>query len=434
MENEVLKSPSEFDVSSAIKKWRSQGFPKEMIELARNDMAEYGMPFKQVSIYMDVKLSVGQAEQLSQALRNEVNEDFVRHLAEGGYSAEQIKTILRFTSEVPVDVIEKNVTSDMKAHAISKALQAVKDSLAEAKQAVPEENEKVKEVLDSISEQLSALSQNAELIEKVSKKLDEMPKTESVDEESIRKEYEGKLEQKEAELSTQQDQINKLMKTKAELTRKLEQMQEENQSVSKLRESMDQEMDEYRKQKNQILDERDDALRESRNLRKEMGEMKRTIGELEKQIKERNSRELERQLLNQTYQTQSVENVERAVPVNEGVAEEKKTTPGWQAGYQAVVPNRYGGTQIVQIEHIRKKGPEHLLALAGKKCFRSKAKYNLIQQMKEADLSKSQMEQIQVAIESGLTDTEVSDIINSGFDVEEMAQAIQILLADKMYQ
>ena len=181
MENEVLKSPSEFDVSSAIKKWRSQGFPKEMIELARNDMAEYGMPFKQVSIYMDVKLSVGQAEQLSQALRNEVNEDFVRHLAEGGYSAEQIKTILRFKSEVPVDVIEKNVTSDMKAHAISKALQAVKDSLAEAKQAVPEENEKVKEVLDSISEQLSALSQNAELIEKVSKKLDEMPKTESVD-------------------------------------------------------------------------------------------------------------------------------------------------------------------------------------------------------------------------------------------------------------
>ena len=348
--------------------------------------------------------------------------------------AEQIKTILRFTSEVPVDVIEKNVTSDMKAHAISKALQAVKDSLTEAKQAVPEENEKVKEVLDSISEQLSALSQNAELIEKVSKKLDEMPTTESVDEESIRKEYEGKLEQKEAELSTQQDQLNKLMKTKAELTRKLEQMQEENQSVSKLRESMDQEMDEYRKQKNQILDERDDALRESRNLRKEMEEMKRTIGKLEKQIKERDSRELERQLLNQTYQTQSVENVERAVPVNEGVAEEKKTTPGCQAGYQAVVPNRYGGTQIVQIEHIRKKGPEHLLALAGKKCFRSKAKYNLIQQMKEADLSKSQMEQIQVAIESGLTDTEVSDIINSGFDVEEMAQAIQILLADKMYQ
>ena len=30
MENEVLKSPSEFDVSSAIKKWRSQGFSKEM--------------------------------------------------------------------------------------------------------------------------------------------------------------------------------------------------------------------------------------------------------------------------------------------------------------------------------------------------------------------------------------------------------------------
>ena len=44
---------------------------------------------------MDVKLSAGQAEQLSQALRNEVNEDFVRHLAEGGYSAEAMKRSMR---------------------------------------------------------------------------------------------------------------------------------------------------------------------------------------------------------------------------------------------------------------------------------------------------------------------------------------------------
>ena len=85
------------------------------------------------------------------------------------------------------------------------------------------------------------------------------------------------------------------------------------------------------------------------------------------------------------------------------------------------------------MEHVHRKGPENLLALAGKECFRSRAKYNLIRQMKDAELSREQMEQIRVAIESGLTDTDVSEIIGSGFDAEEMAQAIQIVLADKMY-
>lgn len=431
MEKEALNSPSEFDINSAIKKWGSQGFSKEMIKLARNDMAEYGMPYKQVAIYMDVKLSIEQAEQLSQALKHEVSEEFVRYLAEERYSEEQIKTILRFTSAVPVDVIEKNVTTNMKAHAISKALQAVKESLEEAQKATPEESEKVNELLDSIREQLSTMSQNAELIRKVSEKLDELPKEKAVDEESIRKEYEEKLEQKEMELSTQQDQINKLMKTKAELHKKMEQMQEENQSAGKLRETMDQEMDAYRKQKNEILDERDDALREARNLRKEMEEMKRTIEELEKQRKEQDSRELERKLLQNTYQSQAGKEAERRTPGHDSVPEEKK--PGCPPGYQMVLPNRYGNTQIVQVEHVHRKGPENLLALAGKKCFRSRAKYNLIRQMKDAELSREQMEQIRVAIESGLTDTDVSEIIGSGFDAEEMAQAIQIVLADKMY-
>lgn len=44
------------------------------------------------------------------------------------------------------------------------------------------------------------------------------------------------------------------------------------------------------------------------------------------------------------------------------------------------------------------------------------------------------MEQVRIAIESGLEENEVIDIINSGFTAEEMAQAIQIVMADKAYQ
>ena len=43
------------------------------------------------------------------------------------------------------------------------------------------------------------------------------------------------------------------------------------------------------------------------------------------------------------------------------------------------------------------------------------------------------MQQVKVAIECGLKEEEVIDIINSGFSAEEMAQAIEIVLAEKMY-
>lgn len=44
------------------------------------------------------------------------------------------------------------------------------------------------------------------------------------------------------------------------------------------------------------------------------------------------------------------------------------------------------------------------------------------------------MEQVKAAIQSGLNEQEVIDIINSGFSAKEMAQAIEIVVADRMYQ
>lgn len=72
--------------------------------------------------------------------------------------------------------------------------------------------------------------------------------------------------------------------------------------------------------------------------------------------------------------------------------------------------------------------------MAGKKLFGGNKGMNLIKHLTGKGLNHAQMEQVRIAIESGLEENEVIDIINSGFTAEEMAQAIQIVMADKAYQ
>lgn len=57
----------------------------------------------------------------------------------------------------------------------------------------------------------------------------------------------------------------------------------------------------------------------------------------------------------------------------------------------------------------------------------------MIRKLKGKGLSIEQMKQVKSAIEKGLTEQEVNDIIESGFSAEEMEQAIEIVVADRSY-
>ena len=55
----------------------------------------------------------------------------------------------------------------------------------------------------------------------------------------------------------------------------------------------------------------------------------------------------------------------------------------------------------------------------------------MLHHLKNASLKPDQMQQVKIAIEKGIPEENVIDIINSGFDAIEMEQAIDILLAEK---
>ena len=72
------------------------------------------------------------------------------------------------------------------------------------------------------------------------------------------------------------------------------------------------------------------------------------------------------------------------------------------------------------------------MALAGK-LFKDKSRGKLLQTIASAGMDSSQMEQVKKALQSGLTDEETINIIQCGFDAEQMGKAIEIVLLEKSY-
>ena len=87
--------------------------------------------------------------------------------------------------------------------------------------------------------------------------------------------------------------------------------------------------------------------------------------------------------------------------------------------------------QSVQIDRMERKPANHLMAFANMLFFRGRGKNKLLHHLKNASLKPDQMQQVKIAIEKGIPEENVIDIINSGFDAIEMEQAIDILLAEK---
>ncbi len=81
-----------------------------------------------------------------------------------------------------------------------------------------------------------------------------------------------------------------------------------------------------------------------------------------------------------------------------------------------------------------RKKPDGLKAFAEKLLGRGRQSSGLIKQLTGKGLNPAQMEQVRMAVQAGLTGQEINDLIDSGFGAEEMAQAIEIVLAEKAYQ
>lgn len=379
----------EVDVKEIIKNYEAQNLDKEVIELAKEDL-EYGLKEEQIDYYLDKKLSIAQMKQYSRAMRAGLSEEFIRMLKNGNFKCRQLEVIIDFHLKgVPVESMKDTITSSMEPHALNKALAAIYEKMQQAKESIPTENAEAVKIYEKIEEMLSGIGENSNFLQAVMDKLGTLD-TIAQSNDDVREALSKSIEEKERIINDQQNSITQATKENAELRKKLEE-------ISDSKESFEKEKARYEK-------EIRDLRAENEALRKEKEDMVRQIEDKEKEL---------------TMKNDELEEVSRRRVPN--------------MNFDTTITDKNGVTGRVHVEQTQRKSPEGLLALAGKKLF-GKQRVNLIKQLTGKGLNQQQMEQIKVAIESGLTDEEVIDIINSGFSAQEMEQAIQIVMAEKMYQ
>lgn len=381
---------SERDLEQVIDKYVGENYEKEAVALAKEDLTA-GVPKDLVALYMDKRLSVAQMQQYSRAMRAGLSEDFIRMLKDGNFKYRQLEVIIDFHLKgVPMESIGKEISSDMEPHAIHKALTAIYEQLEKAKATVPQGNEEAKEICEKIEKMLSGIGDNSNYLQAVMDKLGTLDSI-AQGNDDVRETLSKSIEEKERIINEQQAFITQATKENGELRRKLQEISESKNSFEKKQLSYEKEMESLRAENEALRKEKEDMVREITDKEKELAKKEEDMA--------------------------LVQSRPRVPNVN----------------YDTVVVGGDGRRQSIHVEHTSKRSPEGLLALAGKKLF-GKSKVNLIKQLTGKGLNQQQMEQIKVAIESGLTDEEVIDIINSGFSAEEMKQAIEIVIAEKMYQ
>lgn len=387
---------------------------KSMRELAVRDF-EYGLSKEDIMLYADKQhLPLGSVEQLSRALKVHDGRELVNYLRDSGLNAYQMELVVDFYKKgVSLDKIREVMGQEQTAYSLSQALQKVYEALYQTGKNA-EGISGVQEIQGRIEAVVAQVGENKAFLDQVLSKLEEMDAGQNTD--ALSQSFIEKLEEKDAIIKSQQEENNKLAADNAALRSR-------QGEVSETQEKQNEEIEKFRQEKTELLEQ----------VRQAETEKSATLARLDLAGKEREA--MERKVESMEREMEAVKKQLEQVKVNDGVTQSRtiKTDSKRPAGnYQALVAGPGGKQQVVEIERTERKNPAGIMAMAGK-LFKDKSRGKLLQAIAGAGLDSSQMEQVKYALKSGLSDEETINIIQCGFDAEQMGKAIEIVLLEKSY-
>lgn len=393
---ETKKSES-VQVASVVVEFKNNGCRDDVLRVAKEDL-ELGYPKELVALYAESGWQMDRCKKFSSIMRADSDGDLLRMLADGGFNPYQMQLLANYYEKgVPVaqlrDVGAKNLT----AYDMEQALKTVYQANRQAE-----------------TETAGDKTEDSGLQEKIASLAEE-------------------LRQSEKELEKQQETANRRAAENAELRTAAD-------GLEKRVKELEQEKAGYDSEKRSILEERDRFCRQNQTL---MEEKSRLIADLEEVQKEKDGmeqrlKEMESKALAETAEPQTAEQAGSGPGITAGqqMAEPAGNNTGDSArdDYLAAIRGRNGEKHLVPVERSVRKKPDGLRVFAEKLFGRGRQSSGLIKQLTGKGLNPAQMEQVRMAVQAGLTGQEVNDLINSGFSADEMAQAVEIVVAERAYQ
>ena len=369
---------------------RNKHFSEDTIALVKSDY-EYGLKEEEISLYLNKSYDIEQMKILSECLHKDVPKDVIDIIKNTKYSVHQMQVSLEFYEKgVPVQTIKEVMDKGEKPITMRRLYEEVLEQLNKVKKQIPEESEYVKALISQMDEVVAKINHQNERYDALNKKLSEIET--SKDDEEVRERLVKENQDKDALINSQQNELNKASSTIARL--------------------------------------RDDIEKKDKEM-KRMGDRIESLEDKIISVATENKKEAESKA--EPQESQSVSKADKKMVDTVAVPQNMQALAnGIPVYYQIPVVDGTGNVvQRLPIERsVRKSSNSGVVSLFARLSFKKKSRADIVKLVASGDLVPAQLVQIKSAIEKGLTESQLVELINNNISAEKMKEIIEIAVLE----
>lgn len=369
---------------------RNKHFSEDTIALVKSDY-EYGLKEEEISLYLNKSYDIEQMKILSECLHKDVPKDVIDIIKNTKYSVHQMQVSLEFYEKgVPVQTIKEVMDKGEKPITMRRLYEEVLEQLNKVKKQIPEESEYVKALISQMDEVVAKINHQNERYDALNKKLSEIET--SKDDEEVRERLVKENQDKDALINSQQNELNKASSTIARL--------------------------------------RDDIEKKDKEM-KRMGDRIESLEDKIISVATENKKEAESKA--EPQESQSVSQADKKMVDTVAVPQNMQAVAnGIPVYYQIPVVDGSGNVvQRLPIERsVRKSSNSGVVSLFARLSFKKKSRADIVKLVASGDLVPAQLVQIKSAIEKGLTESQLVELINNNISAEKMKEIIEIAVLE----
>lgn len=369
---------------------RNKHFSEDTIALVKSDY-EYGLKEEEISLYLNKSYDIEQMKILSECLHKDVPKDVIDIIKNTKYSVHQMQVSLEFYEKgVPVQTIKEVMDKEEKPITMRRLYEEVLEQLNKVKKQIPEESEYVKALISQMDEVVAKINHQNERYDALNKKLSEIET--SKDDEEVRERLVKENQDKDALINSQQNELNKASSTIARL--------------------------------------RDDIEKKDKEM-KRMGDRIESLEDKIISVATENKKEAESKA--EPQESQSVSQADKKMVDTVAVPQNMQAVAnGIPVYYQIPVVDGTGNVvQRLPIERsVRKSSNSGVVSLFARLSFKKKSRADIVKLVASGDLVPAQLVQIKSAIEKGLTESQLVELINNNISAEKMKEIIEIAVLE----
>lgn len=389
---------SEMAIERKIQILRNKHMDSEVIALVKSDY-EYGLTDDEIGLYLNKSYDIEQMKVLSKCLHKGVSEELLTLLKDSRMAAPKMQTVLDYYEKgVPIDAIREVVQKDDTAVNMRRMFDVVLEKLNKAKEQMPQDLEYVKSLVAQMDEVVAKINHQNERYDALNKKLSEIET--SKDDEEVRERLVKENQDKDALINSQQNELNKASSTIARLRDDIEKKDKEMKRMSERIESLE----------DKIIGIATDNMKAA--------EVKNDAGKTEnaEDVADTKEDRTDKKTVDTVAVPQNMQAVANGIPVY----------------YQIPVVDGTGNVvQRLPIERsVRKSSNSGVASLFARLSFKKRSRADIVKLVASGDLVPAQLVQIKSAIEKGLTESQLVELINNNISAEKMKEIIEIAVLE----